>query len=222
MCGISGQIRFDGKKVCESLLKSFIASLEHRGRDGAHFLNFKNVGFAHNRLSIIDPSHNADQPMTSIDKRYVITFNGEIFNYKEIRHKLLKKGYQFKTNSDTEVILNLWADKGEKSINFLEGMFAFAIYDKKLEKVWLIRDRCGIKPLYILKKENSLSFCSEIKGFIHTKLISAELSVKGLKDYLFMQSYIGSKTLFKNIYSVEPGKYYAINIKENKIEKKSI
>ena len=143
MCGISG---FNFNRP--DLIKKMNQKIRHRGPDQEDFYCLDGFSLGHTRLSIIDLSDKAKQPMFNEDRSLVLVFNGEIYNFQELREKLIKKGHQFLSQSDSEVILHLYEEKGEKCLEDLNGIFAFAIYDKNKERVFLARDRIGIKPLY--------------------------------------------------------------------------
>ncbi|CAN5555920.1 asparagine synthase (glutamine-hydrolyzing) [soil metagenome] len=166
MCGIAGIVCTHGKSVELHKLRAMTDQLAHRGPDGeGHWMNDDHtVGLGHRRLSIIDLSHSGDQPMHLQDKRYTIVFNGEIYNYIELRTELIKKGYRFNSNSDTEVLLALFDLKGEKCLGDLDGMFAFAIWDDREKKLFCARDRFGEKPFYYYFNDSSFIFASEIKA----------------------------------------------------------
>ncbi len=166
MCGIAGIIKFNGL-VTEQELKSMTDAIAHRGPDGyGSWLNpSNNVGLGHRRLSIIDLSIDGKQPMHFANERYTITFNGEIYNYIELKDKLIKEGYRFHTATDTEVILALYEHKKEKCLTDLDGMFAFAIWDEKEQELFCARDRFGEKPFHYFKDEKQFLFASEIKQF---------------------------------------------------------
>ena len=138
------------------------SAINHRGPDGEGFYNHENVGLGHKRLAIIDVSAAGLQPMETIAQDLVVAYNGEIYNYKEIRSELVALGLNFKTGTDTEVLLNAWMTWGKDCILKFNGMFAFAIFDSKLEKLFLVRDRFGIKPLYFGIWNNTFIFGSEI------------------------------------------------------------
>lgn len=163
MCGIAGIVRFNGSIQLEQL-KSMTDSIVHRGPDGeGHWISDKNnIGFGHRRLSIIDLSEGGHQPMHFLE-RYTITFNGEIYNYIELKKELQAKGYQFNSESDTEVLLALYADKGKSMLSDLDGMFAFAIWDNQEEKLFCARDRFGEKPFFYFKNDDQFVFGSEMK-----------------------------------------------------------
>lgn len=166
MCGIAGAIDFYGSKVDKALLQKMNSSLLHRGPDAeGYWLNEKeNVGLAHRRLSIIDLSAQGNQPMHFDGGKYVISYNGELYNYIELKESLIKKGYTFKTETDTEVILAMYAEYGSACLSHFDGMFAFAIWDENKQQLFCARDRFGEKPFYYFKDENRLLFASEIKA----------------------------------------------------------
>jgi asparagine synthase (glutamine-hydrolysing) len=167
MCGIAGIVRLEGKQVELSELKKMTDVIAHRGPDGeGHWINANaNVGLGHRRLSIIDLSDKGKQPMHFANSRYTITFNGEIYNYVEIKNDLIKKGYSFLSESDTEVLLALYHDKKEKCLQELDGMFAFAIWDEQEQRLFCARDRFGEKPFHYYHRANQFVFASEIKQF---------------------------------------------------------
>jgi asparagine synthase (glutamine-hydrolysing) len=165
MCGIAGIVN-PGGGVSTVLLKQVTDAVAHRGPDGEGFWvnSDGTVGFGHRRLAIIDLSDDGRQPLHCMDGRYTLTFNGEIYNYIEIRSDLEAKGYSFKSSSDTEVLLALYHDKQEECLGDLDGMFAFAIWDAKEEKLFCARDRFGEKPFYYAVHEGGLYFASEMKA----------------------------------------------------------
>ena len=154
MCGIVGYINLSENRFSKKNLINMTSELIHRGPDDFGYWHNNNVGFGHRRLSIIDLNPRSKQPMINKKRDLILNYNGEIYNYLEIKSDLIKSGYQFFTSSDTEVLLNAWDKWGIKSISKLNGMFAFSIYDKKINKVFFVRDRYGIKPLYYYKKKN--------------------------------------------------------------------
>ena len=164
MCGISGI--FSSKRQIEQSLKKMSMTLSHRGPDHSAIYVGDNFGLAHNRLSIIDLSDEANQPMTDNSERYVITYNGEIFNYMELRNELTQIGCHFKTNSDTEVLLEGYKKNGEDFFNKIRGFFAVCIYDKKEGVAIFSRDIFGKKPLYFHANKEEFIFGSEIKSIL--------------------------------------------------------
>ena len=215
MCGIAGAINFR-KKLRDSELnqvKHLSSCLEHRGPDASGFFKSKNVSFSHRRLSIIDLNENSNQPMHSQDQDITIVYNGEIYNHSELR-KILKKKYFFKTNnSDTEVIINAYKEWGIDCLEKFIGFFAIAIYDKNKEKVFLIRDRLGKKPIYYTKINGTLYFGSENQSFFKCGLLKKEYDDESIYHYLSYLSTPAPKTFFKNVKKIQAGHY--IEISEN-------
>jgi len=210
MCGIAGLISANPETHIAAMLKS----IEHRGRDdegvwtsGAIDEAGRKVSFGHRRLSIIDTSAAGHQPMLSHDGRFVLTFNGEIYNYKELREELKAKGHRFKTDSDSEVVIAAFEEWREDSLQKLNGMFAFALWDEKEKSLMLARDRVGIKPLYFAKTEDSFIFASEAKAIVASKLIKAELDIEGLHQFLTFLWTPDPHTLFKNIWKLPPAHF---------------
>ena len=161
MCGIAGLLSLRGEAISPAVLQRMTDAIAHRGPDGeGHWIEGE-VGFGHRRLAIIDLSPLAHQPMMSHDSRYVMTYNGEIYNFRELRTELEVLGYSFRSQSDTEVLLTAWAAWGVKMLDRLNGMFAFAIWDRTEKTLTLARDRYGIKPLYISETAEGVTFGSE-------------------------------------------------------------
>ena len=215
MCGISGILSFNNT-VNITDIKKMTDVLYHRGPDGeGQWLNDKqNVGLGHRRLSIIDLSEAGHQPMHYANKRYTITFNGEIYNYIELKRTLVKKGYQFKSNTDTEVLLALYDLKKSACFNDIDGMFAFAIWDNQEQKLFCARDRFGEKPFYYYKDDNKFVFASEIKALWEAG-IEKSVNNKFVYDYLLfgtIQDINDLKSSFyQNIYNLEPAHYLEID-----------
>lgn len=186
MCGIAGIVHFSGNPITQEKLKKMTDSIAHRGPDGEGFWisEDEKIGFGHRRLSIIDLSTNANQPMHFQD-RYVICFNGEIYNYIELRNELKSIGYSFQTDSDTEVLLAMYAEYGEGCLKELDGMFALAIFDKSEQKLFLARDRFGEKPFYYYIDNDKLLFASEMKA-LWTYGIKKEIDP--LKSEMFLNT----------------------------------
>ncbi len=223
MCGISGIFFFKGKKkVKKNYLDKMNNILNHRGPDGngTWISSAKNIGFGHTRLSILDLTPSANQPFVDKTKNYVITFNGEIYNFKEIKKILLNKGYSFKTkNSDTEVLLLSYIEWGLKCIDKFRGMFAFAIWDNKKKKVFLVRDRLGVKPLYYKLDSEKLVFSSEIKAILLDSDYIPEIDEESMYHYLTFLCTPAPRTMFKNINKLEAGTWLSLDEKGN-IKKK--
>jgi len=211
MCGIAGIYNIDSKPVDLDILKKFTRSLAHRGPDGeGFFLNKdKNIGIGHRRLSVIDITNLSSQPMTYSDGRYVITYNGEIYNYLEIREELKSKGYNFRTNGDTEVVLISYIHWKEKCNFKFNGMWAFAIWDNLEKKLFLSRDRFGVKPLYYYKKNNSVFFASELKSFMYLNNDSPELNISNF--YSLNKDHNRRDTFLKNVFLLGPGQTMVVD-----------
>lgn len=206
MCGIVGCLKKDHFSEIDShYFDSLIDSISHRGPDsnGSYINDENNVFLGHSRLAIIDLSNSANQPMISKDSRYVIVYNGELYNYKEIRETLIKYGVEFTTESDTEVVLNSYIYWGHECVNYFDGMFAFGILDNKLKNVSLFRDRAGVKPLYFLSTDSQFYFCSELKFL--KKIPNLQISNKSLIEY-FQNGFVQSpNTIFENVFKLNPG-----------------
>ena len=204
MCGISGILKLDGGPVDRDLLGRMIARLRHRGPDASGIRIAGAAGLGHARLSIIDLQGGA-QPMSSTDGRLWITFNGEIFNYIELREELLGKGHRFATRSDTEVILNAYREYGEDCVHHFNGQWAFAIWDVEARKLFLSRDRFGVRPLFYTQTEDSFLFASEIKALLACPEVPAEVDLASLDQIFTFWVTLPPRTAFKNIFQVPPG-----------------
>jgi len=211
MCGIAGVISKQGHIDLLSL-HEMCNRLALRGPDAEGFFIHKNIGLGHRRLSIID-LETGDQPMYSADKSIVVVFNGEIYNFKELKIELEAIGYPFFTTSDTEVLINGYLAFGmETLLNRLEGMFAFALYDTKFEKLFIARDKFGEKPLYYSDTIESFTFASELKAF-NPKLITHEIDIVALNYFLTLTYIPAPYTIYKNIHKLEAGCYLSIDIR---------
>ena len=217
MCGILGQISFYQKKDFD--MNAFSKSLnmqEHRGPDDSDIHREDNFIFGHRRLSIIDLNTHAKQPMISNCMNYILVFNGEIYNYLDLKKDLIQKGYTFDTSSDTEVLLNSYIEYGIDCVQSFIGMFAFSIYDKKKDIYYIVRDRLRVKPLYYSKTTDDLVFSSEIKSILSLDKKIRNLDHKAVSSYLSFRYPILNNTFFEGINSLEPGHY--IKISKEKFE----
>ena len=208
MCGISGIYNCSDRNInANKIIENIIKLQDKRGPDdrGMWQSTCKKTTFGHNRLSIIDLTDKARQPLVSKDNSLVITFNGEIYNYKEIRNELSKNNILFKSNSDTEVILESYKCWGIEFVKKLRGMFAFAIWDNNKKKLLLARDPFGIKPLYYFKKNNILFFASQVKSILSIDNLSFKKSARSVLDYYLWGNIREPLTLYKDIYSLERG-----------------
>ncbi len=208
MCGIVAIINKTKETASKDILSKMADSIKHRGPDDEGCLIEGSIGFFHKRLSIIDIS-TGQQPMTF--DGYTIVFNGEIYNYVELREDLKHKGHTFLTTSDTEVILHLYAEYGDAFVNLMNGMFAFIIYDRNKSRLFIARDHFGIKPMYWYNDHKLIAFASEIKALLVHPGIQAEVDQENLYEYLTLQFILGKGTMFKNIFKVPPGHFMTID-----------
>ncbi|MDZ4241555.1 MAG: asparagine synthase (glutamine-hydrolyzing) [Candidatus Omnitrophota bacterium] len=210
MCGIAGIINLNKKPVSSQHLWAMTDALAHRGPNdrGTHI--DASIGLGHRRLSIIDLSSAGHQPMLTEDGNYTITYNGEIYNFQELRGKLKEAGVGFQSACDTEVVLKSFVAWGLKSLQYFNGMFAFAVWDKLKKTVTLARDRYGIKPLYYWKGKDVLLFASEIKAFLQHPDFKAALDHEALLEYFTFQNTFTHKTLFQGVALLPPGQFMQI------------
>ncbi|GEO02962.1 asparagine synthetase B [Adhaeribacter aerolatus] len=214
MCGINLIIDKKGK-LSEETIRQMTAATAHRGPDvtGLRVDSYGSgvIYFGHNRLKIIDPSDNANQPFFSADNRYVLLYNGELYNYRELRKALQQKGCTFRTNSDTEVILQILIREGQRGLSQLNGMFSLAFYDRQEQHLWLARDRFGIKPLYYAETPDYFLVSSEIKAIVRTNLVPKELDETQLAHYLYYKHAAKPQTFYRHIHELKEGTslYYA-------------
>ena len=205
MCGICGLIGFArGADERRGIVESMSEALQHRGPDGEGLCVRDAFALGHRRLAIIDPE-GGSQPMLSEDGRYVIVFNGELYNYKELSAELVSKGIRFITKSDTEVMLRALIHWGESALSKFNGMFAFLFADLKSGRWLVARDPFGVKPFYYLERSDEFVFASEIKAFLKHPNFKAEADLESTEEYLNFQFCLGSKTLFKEVRKLEPG-----------------
>jgi asparagine synthase (glutamine-hydrolysing) len=206
MCGVAGIIDFQKKDNSKRIVESMLRAISYRGPDesGIYHSAYSTLGIV--RLSIID-LEGGQQPLSDTSGRFWIVFNGEIFNYKELRKDLEQKGHTFRTQSDTEVLVQLYAAYGKKCLELLNGQFAFAIWDKLNEEVFIARDRVGIRPLFYNIHNGVFSFASEIKALFQQKNIKPEFSPNSLSQVFTFWTTITPDTVFKDIYELSPGHY---------------
>lgn len=219
MCGIAGFTRFKNNFGSVDDLKAMGQAIYHRGPDaGGEFLS-DGVGLCHRRLSIIDLSAAGHQPMESANKQSVIAFNGEIYNFLELKQDLIQKGYNFKSETDTEVLLALYDEYGTKMLDFINGMFAFAIWDHKQESLFIARDRMGKKPLYYYVQDGDIYFASELKALLALNIVPKTLRLDAVHDFFAYQYIPDPKTIFENVFKLEPGHSLVINNNDMVINK---
>ncbi len=238
MCGISGIVNLDLKPVHLEYLKSMSESIKHRGPDDQGYVGFsfanhtiqeidvdvKNLplpfhgGIGFNRLSILDLSMNGHQPMISENRKITIAYNGEVYNAFGFKGFLKTKGFRFKSNTDTEILLCLYQFVGiKKMLEMINGMFAFCIVDLKLNKVFLARDHAGIKPMYWFKKNNTLLFASEIKAFLQHPEFDAQISEQHIDEYQLYNYCAHDRTLFTGVSKIPPGHFMEISMNGEKL-----
>lgn len=220
MCGIAGILNLNSNapdRISADILKGMLSSLRHRGPDEFGVYRDGQAGLGHARLSIIDLS-GGQQPMANEDGTVWITFNGEIFNYLELRADLLKRGHRFSTNSDTEVIVHLYEDFGHECLKYLNGQFAFAIWDKNKRELFVARDRIGIRPLFYAHTSSRFYFASEIKGIFATGEVERCMDPIALDQVFTLWCTVPPRTAFKNIYELPPAHY--LTVKDGVIEKR--
>jgi asparagine synthase (glutamine-hydrolysing) len=206
MCGIAGIHRFrSGAPVDREDLETMAALLNHRGPDDEGFWLEGDVGLAHRRLAILDTSRLGRGPMATPDGDVLITYNGEIYNFLELRADLEGRGHRFRTGTDTEVLLHLWREHGEGMLELLNGMFAFALWDRRLRKLFLVRDRLGIKPLYYRLDGDGISFASEVKALLRLRPGTAQVDIGVLDAYMSVGYVPTERTLFAGVQKLQPG-----------------
>ena len=213
MCGIAGFV--NNKKNKEQNLKKMLKRIVHRGPDSEGMYIDDNVALGHRRLSIID-LNTGGQPMYNEDSSIVIVFNGEIYNYMELKEDLIKAGHIFKTTSDTEVLIHAYEEYKDSMLQKLRGMFTFVIWDKNNKELFGTRDHFGIKPFYYYLNKDNFMFASEIKAFLDNEDFNKELNVKIVPEYLRFNYTPTNETFFKDVYKLEPGHYFIY--KDSKLE----
>ena len=215
MCGFTGIIDWQKNDDLEPNLQLAINTIKHRGPDSQDFFYDKTKGiyFGFNRLKIIDLLNRSNQPFFDEEKNIIIMFNGEIYNFLELK-KELSDNYNFVTSSDTEVLMFTYKKWGLNFLKKIQGMFSIAIYDKLQEKIMLVRDPIGIKPLFYALNNNQIIFSSEIKSILNTKLIKKELNPTAIDSYLMFLCAIDNLTPFNNIFKLRPGELMTISLKD--------
>jgi len=220
MCGIAGLFNYNSESepFNEISVKKMLTLIKHRGPDESGVYLNQNVAIGSVRLSIIDLK-SGRQPLCDESENYWIVYNGEIFNYLELRIDLIKKGIKLKTHCDTEVVIEMFAQYGEKCLNYFNGQFSFCIWDKKKKQLFLARDRVGIRPLYYWSNNNTFAFCSEIKGLLSLDKIPKELCPDSLNQIFTYWTTLTPNSPFKHIYELQPGHYMWVNSKGIEIKK---
>lgn len=211
MCGITGLINLNGAPVSPVILQKMTDAIIHRGPDGEGHWIEGNVGMGHRRLAIIDLSPAGHQPMISTDHRYVLSYNGEIYNYRELRTELEAAGYWFRSKTDSEVVLHALAHWGAAALLKFNGMFALALWDRKEKTLLLARDRYGIKPLYYARQGNTFAFGSEQKAITAQPEFKRKLNKPALLEYFTFQNIFTDQTLLEDVHILKAGHYATLN-----------
>ena len=216
MCGICGVINFGGTEVSPVLLRKMTDAIAHRGPDGEGWFRDKNVGLGHRRLAILDLSPAGHQPMITRDGRFALSYNGEIYNHTEIRAELEALGHQFRSNTDSEVVLLAWAQWGKQCVNRFNGMFAFAIWDSLRSELNLVRDRYGIKPVYYSNIGSHFIFGSEQRAILEHPEVGRQVDKKALYEYFTFQNIFTDRTFNEEIKILPAGFILAVDGKTGK------
>lgn len=211
MCGIAGIFNLDGAPVQIEILRGMGEIMAHRGPDDSGLFAQGSIGLAHRRLSIIDLSPLGHQPMWTVDGRFGITYNGEVYNYVELKKELAQLGHTFRSNSDTEVILEAYREWGEKCVTHFNGMFAFAIWDRVNRNLFLARDRLGVKPLYYFCNGRVFLFASEIKALLQHPGLWARPNRTAIREYVDYSFTLGAATWFEGVKQLLPGHYMLVD-----------
>lgn len=216
MCGITGLVHLDGAPVSPVVLRAMTQAIAHRGPDGEGQWIEGNVGLGHRRLAIIDLSPAGHQPMLSGSHRYVLVYNGEVYNYQELRSELEAEGYSFRSRTDSEVVLNALAAWGVKALKRFNGMYAIAFWDKEEQTLLLARDRYGIKPLYYSLQDNTLAFGSEQKAILAMPWFRRNLDKAALLEYFTFQNIFTDRTLLEDVKLLPPGYHALLDLKQQR------
>ena len=212
MCGIAGILNFVDAGIRHERIKHMTDAIAHRGPDDEGIYISGKIGLGHRRLAIIDLSDDGRQPMANEDETVWVTFNGEIYNFPEIRQNLEKCGHKFRSNTDTEVIVHAYEEWGIDCLKHFNGMFAFGLWDERTQRLWLVRDRLGIKPLFYCHLPQCFLFGSEIKAILSVHDVRRTLNYEALAYYLALNYTPAPHTLFSNICQLLPGHYMIIDV----------
>ncbi len=216
MCGIVGLYDFEKKSVSYKTIISMRDEITHRGPDGEGIYIKDNVGLGFRRLAIIDLTPSGDQPMSNEDGSLILIYNGELYNYLELKPKLIGKGHKFHSTSDSEVVLHAFEEYGEKCLDKFKGVYAFAILNTKTKELFIARDKFGTKPLYYTTAGKQFIFASEIKSLLKHPQVKREVSYPALHEYFSFQNIFSDRTLFKDIFLLPAGHY--MKVKGDKIK----
>ncbi len=209
MCGIAGIVQFD-RAPNVAIVKAMTDALTHRGPDGEGFFSSDHVVLGHRRLKIIDLSEAARQPIADTHGNAIVTYNGEIYNYRELRRTLSARGHYFASRTDSETIPVAYAEWGDSFLERLQGMFAFALYDTRKRRLLLVRDRIGIKPLYFVRQPTFIAFASEPKAFIAAGLIPPRPNISAIANYIQHGYHQRDQSWYEGVQELEPGHFATI------------
>jgi asparagine synthase (glutamine-hydrolysing) len=212
MCGIAGILNLNGEPVSPELLEKMTDAIIHRGPDDSGIFVDGPTGLGHRRLAVIDLTTAGRQPMATPDGRLNLTYNGEIYNFRELRTELERLGHQFHSQTDSEVVLHAYDEWGTDCIQRFNGMFAFAVWDSAKKQLFLARDRYGIKPLYYTFQGKSFFFASEQKAILTQEIVKKEIDLEALLEYFTFQNIFTNKTLLKGIHLFPPGNWAILNL----------
>jgi len=212
MCGIAGVFNLNGEPVSPVTLRRMTDIIAHRGPDGEGFYIDSFIGLGHRRLAILDLSPAGHQPMVSDDKNYAISYDGKIYNFQDLRNELEKCGHSFRSRTDTEVVLHAYMEWGEKCVHRFNGMYAFAIWDRTRQELFLARDRYGIKPFYYCFVDNKFIFASEQKAILTHPCVHKEIDKEALLEYFTFQNIFTDKTLLKGIHLFPPASWSKVEL----------
>lgn len=215
MCGIAGLVYLDGRSVSPVVLRRMTDTIAHRGPDGEGHWIEGNVGIGHRRLAIIDLSPAGRQPMIDSGNRYVLSYNGEIYNFRELRTQLEAAGYRFRSATDSEVVLNALVEWGARALDTFNGMFALALWDRRERKLLLARDRYGIKPLYYSRQGECIAFGSEHKAMLPVPEMRLSLDKAALLEYFTFQNFLTERTLLRDVKILPPGHFAVLDLQES-------
>jgi asparagine synthase (glutamine-hydrolysing) len=217
MCGVVGILNRNGEPAVPQLLRRMTDAIAHRGPDGEGFYFDDCMGLGHRRLAVIDLSSAGHQPMLTADENYSLSYNGEVYNFKELRGELEVLGHQFQSQTDSEVVLNAYAEWGMDAVKRFNGMFAFAVWDRARRELVLVRDRYGIKPLYYVQCGGAFLFASEVKALLVHPHCSVEVDKQGLVEYFTFQNFFTDRTLFRHIKILPAGTYLKVRLNSDNI-----
>ena len=221
MCGFVGYLKNQNtKKFNSSIIKNMNKSLSHRGPDNESYFDNEKISLGFSRLSIIDLNSRSNQPMTSAHKDVVLVFNGEIYNYVELKNEL-NKFYKFNTNGDTEVLINSYKHWGVECLNKIKGMFSFCIYDLKKNILFCGRDHFGQKPFYYYYENKNFVFSSELRSLLKFPVINKKLNTNSILNYLHYDAFIGDETIIQNCFKLKKGNYLIYDLKNNSLKIKN-